>query len=179
MLSFQGHADIARLYGGGEGKGIILAFVKDLCHNEFCRWLTAVQRVHVPSWIGSIDLDKPYYYNAGICIVNLTLVSWAGECLDGSKTAASMNGPRWTSDLVRAVNAIGAGVSHQNLRMPNLHLNEETRRIMVVGFERPEIVKAIQQALWPMPPNRRIICGAKEVDGKDNMLDTMIEDPII
>lgn len=79
MLSFQGHADIARLYGGGEGKGIILAFVKDLCHNEFYRWLTTVQRVHVSICLGSIDLDKPYYYNAGICSVNLMFLSWAED----------------------------------------------------------------------------------------------------
>ena len=99
------------------GKGVVLAFVKDLRHEaEVYRWLTTVQGVHVPICLGSIDLDKTYYYDAGILIVHLM----GGECLDGSKTSASTDGPRWTSDLVRAVNVIhGAGVLHRDIRMPN------------------------------------------------------------
>ena len=121
------------------GKGTVLAFVKDLCHEaEVYRWLKTVQGVHVPICLGSIDLDKLYYYDARIRIVHLMLLSWAGECLDGSKTSASTDGPRWTSDLVRAVNAIhGAGVLHRDIRMPNLVWNEEKRRIVMVDSRHP------------------------------------------
>ena len=164
------------------GKGTVLAFVKDLRHEaELYRRLKPVQGVHVPIFLGSIDLDKPYYYDAGIRIVHPMLLSWAGECPDGSKTSVSRNGPRWTSDLVRAVNAIhGAGVLHRDIRMPNLLWNKETKRIMVIDFERAEIVvKDIQPALLPMSSyqKRKQLCGAKEVDNK--MVDMMKEDPII
>ena len=163
------------------GKGTVLAFVKDLRHEaEVYRWLKTVQGVHVPICLGSIDLDKPYYYDAGIRIVHLMLLSWAGERPDGSKTSASRDGPRWKSDLVRAINAIhGAGVLHRDIRMPNLLWNTETKRIMVIDFERAEIVKAIRRALLPMSPNRKRkrLCGAKEVDNK--MLDMMKGDPIM
>ena len=87
---------------------------------------------------------------------------------------------RCASGLVRAVNAIhGAGVLHRDIRMPNLLWNEETKRVMVIDFERAEIVKAIRRALLPMSPNRKKkrTLGAKEVDGEDNMVDTIKEDP--
>ena len=50
----------------------------------------------------------------------------------------------WTSDLVHAVNAIhGAGVLHRDIRMSNLLWNEETKRVVVIDFERAKILKAI------------------------------------
>ena len=165
------------------GKGTVLAFVKDLRHEaEVYRRLTTLQGVHVPICLGSIDLDSPYYYDARICIVHLMLLSWAGECLDGSKTSTGTDGQRWTSDLVRAVNAIhGAGVLHRDIRIPNLLWNEETKRVIVIDFERADIVKAIRRALLPMSPNgnRKRTFGAKEVDGEDKMVDMMKEDPTI
>ena len=108
------------------------------------------------------------------------LLSWAGEYLDGSKTSTGTDGQRWTSDLVRAVNAIhGAGVLHRDMRMPNLLWNKETKRVMVIDFERAEIVKAVRRALLPMSPirKRKRTLGTKVVDGEDNMVDTMKEDP--
>ena len=72
-------------------------------------------------------------------MVHLMLLSWAGEFPDGSKTSTGTDGQRWPSDLVRAVNAIhGAGILHRDIRMPNLLWNEETKRVMVIDFERAE-----------------------------------------
>ena len=63
--------------------------------------------------------------------------------------------------------------------MPNLLWNEETKRVMVIDFERAEIMKAIRPALLPMSPNRKRkrTLRAKEVDGEDNMVDMVKEDP--
>ena len=62
--------------------------------------------------------------------------------------------------------------------MPNLLWNEETKRVMVIDFERAEIVKAVRQALSPMSPNqkRKRTLGAKEVDDEDNMVNMMKKD---
>ena len=77
------------------GKGTVRVFVKDLRHEaEVYRRLMTIQGVHVPVFLGSIDLDEPYYYDAGIRIVHLMLLSWAGECLDGSKISTGMDGQR-------------------------------------------------------------------------------------
>ena len=164
-------------------KGTVLAFVKDLRHEaEVYRLLTTVQGVYVPVCLGNIDLNKPYYYDAGICIIHMLLLSWSGECLDGSRIPNGTERQMWTSDLVHAVNAIhGAGVLHRDIRMSNLLWNEETKRVVVIDFERAKIVKAIRPALLPMSPNRKRnqIIGAKEINDEDNMMSIMKMDPKI
>lgn len=84
------------------GNGTVQAFVKDLRHEaEVYRRLTTVQGVHVPIWLGSIDLDQQtYYYQAGIRIVHLMILSWAGECLysynyNGSKNKICVGCTDW------------------------------------------------------------------------------------
>ena len=165
------------------GKGTVLAFVKDLRHEaEVYRRLTKVQGVHVPICLGGIDLDYPLFYEAGIRIPHLMLLSWAGERLDESKISTGTDEQRWTSDLVRAVNAIHrAGVLHRDIRMPNLLWNKETKRIMVIDFEGAEIMKAIRRTLLPMSSNgkRKRTLGAKEVDGEDKMFDMRKVDHVI
>ena len=167
------------------GKGTVTGFIKDLRHEaEVYRRLVKLQGIHIPICLGSIDLDKPFYYDTGVRIMHFLLLSWVGKCLDDSKTASGTNRQTWTSNLVCAVNAIhAAGVLHQDVRMPNLLWNDETKRVMVIDFERAEIIKAqaVRQALAPISPNRKRkrAVGAKEVGGEDNTLETMKEDPRI
>lgn len=164
--SFQDYADVSRLYSGrqGDSSGLVKD-VKDLRHEaEAYQCLTTVQGVHVPTFLGSIDLDHPYYYKAGIRIVQLMLLSWAGECLYGKKICTGTDWPKWTSDLVRAVQAIHrAGVLHRDIRMAKLVWNEQKNRIMVIDFERAEIVKTIRK--------RKRAFGTKSVDVEDKTVD--------
>ena len=89
------------------GKGTIRAFIRDLRHEaEVYRRLVTLQAVHIPIYLGSVDLDKPIYYDTGVRSMHLMLLSWARKCLDESKTASGMDRQTWTSDLVCAVNAI-------------------------------------------------------------------------
>lgn len=169
------------------GKGTVTAFIKDLRHEaEVYRRLVTLQGTHIPICLGSIDLDEPFYYDTGVRIMHFILLSWAGKCLDDSKTAPGTDEQTWTSDLVCAINAIhGAGVLHQDIRMPNLLWNDETKQVMVIDFERAEIVKAqaVRQALAPISPNRKrkraLTSGAKEVGADNHMLEMMKEDPRI
>ena len=180
------------------GKGTVRAYIKALRHEaEVYRHLVALQAVHIPVCLGSIDLDSPIYYATGVRIMHLMLMSWAGKCLDDSKTAPGIDRQTWTTDLVRAVNAIhAAGVLHRDVRMPNVLWNEETKRVMVIDFEEAEIVKTaeivkkevetvkpLRQALEPISPNRkrkRATLGAKEkVEAANDILETMNEDPRI
>lgn len=170
------------------GKGTVTAFIKDLRHEEeVYQRLVTLQAIHIPICLGSIELYQPFYYDTGVRIMHFLLLSWAGKCLDDSKTAPGIDRQTWTMDLVRAVNAIhGAGVLHQDIRMPNLLWNEETKRVMVIDFEGAEIVKAkteaVRQVLAPISPNRKrkraLTFGAKEVGDDNNML-AMMEDPKI
>ena len=171
------------------GKGTVTAFIKDLRHEaEVYQRLVTLQGTYIPICLGSIDLIKPFYYDTGVRIMHFLLLSWAGKSLDDSKTAPGIDRQTWAMDLVRAVNAIhGAGVLHQDIRMPNLLWNEETKRVMVIDFEGAEIVKSkaqtVRQALAPISPNRKrkraLTLGAKEVGGDNNLLAMMDEDPKI
>ena len=162
------------------GKGTITAYIKDLRHEaEVYRRLVALQAIHIPICLGSIDLDEPFYYDDGVRIMHFMLLSWAGECLDESKTTSGTDRQTWISELVCAVNAIHqAGVLHHDIRMPNLLWNEETKRVMVIDFEAAEIVKAqaVRQALAPISPNRK---RKRAVVTKEdnNILAMMNEDP--
>ena len=164
------------------GKGTVTAFIKDLRHEaEVYQRLAALQAIHIPICLGSVDLNEPFYYDTGVRIMHFLLLSWAGERLDESKRAPSTDRQTWTSDLVRAVSAIHqAGVLHHDIRMPNLLWNEETKRVMVIDFEGAEIVKAqaVRQALAPISPNRKRKRAA--VTKEDNsILAVMDEDPTI
>ena len=168
------------------GKGTVRAFIKKLRHEaEIYRRLVTLQAIHIPIYLGSIDLDKPIYYDTGVRIMHLMLLSWAGKCLEDGKTAPGIDRQTWTSDLVSAINAVhAAGVLHGDIRMPNVLWNEETKRVMVIDFEEAEIVKeagivnTLRQALSPISPNRKRkrALGTKEVGGDNNMLETMKED---
>ena len=58
------------------GKGTVQVFIKDLRHEaEVYQRLMIIQGVHIPVFLGSIDLDEPYYYDAGIRIMHLILLS--------------------------------------------------------------------------------------------------------
>ena len=173
------------------GKGTVRAYIKALRHEaEVYRHLVALQAIHIPVCLGSIDLDSPIYYATGVRIMHLMLMSWAGKCLDDSKTAPGVDRQTWTCDLVSAVNAVhSAGVLHRDVRMPNILWNEETKQVMIIDFEEAEIVKTeaetvkpIRQALEPISPNqkrKRAALGAKETGGENSMLETMKEDPRI
>ena len=154
-------------------KGTILAFVQDLRHEaEVYRRLTSIQGVHIPIFLGSLELQTPFYYDAGVLIMYLMLLSWSGECL-GHKTLEGIDRPTWKSDLVSAVDAIhAAGVVHRDLRTYNLLWNEELKRVMVIDFERAQIVKGLRRVLSPCSPNReRKRPRMAKTDSEENIVD--------
>ena len=167
------------------GKGTVMAYIKALRHEaEVYRHLVALQGIYIPVCLGSIDLDSPIYYDTGVRIMHLMLLSWAGKRLHDSETAPGIDRQTWTTDLVCAVNAVhSAGVLHRDVRMPNVLWNEETKRVMMIDFEEAEIVKtqAVRQALAPISPNRKRkrASGAKEFWADNDILKIMKEHPRI
>ncbi|RAL58170.1 hypothetical protein DID88_002341 [Monilinia fructigena] len=64
-------------------KGTVRAFAKDLQHEcEIYERLKKIQGVCIPICFGNIDLAHPYYYDIGVQIVHMMILSWAGERLD-------------------------------------------------------------------------------------------------
>ncbi|KAM0796483.1 hypothetical protein BDR22DRAFT_825104 [Usnea florida] len=123
-------------------KGTISAFVQDLRHEaDVYRRLTSIQGVHIPIFLGNIDLQKPFCYDVAVRIVHMMLLAWSGERLSESKAFGSMDKSVWKLDLMRGINAMhAAGISHRDIRTPNLLWNEEMQRVMIIDFDRADIV---------------------------------------
>ena len=123
-------------------KGTISAFVQDLRHEaDVYRRLTSIQGVHIPIFLGNIDLQKPFYYDAAIRIVHMMLLAWSGERLSESKAFEGMDKSVCKLDLMRGINAVhAAGILHRDIRAPNLLWNEKMQRVMIIDFDRADIV---------------------------------------
>jgi len=114
------------------GKGTVPVFVRDLQHEgRIYQKLKRVQGVSVPVYLGNIDLIHRYFYDMGVQIVHMLLMSWAGEVAEDGDTA-DLKGEvqRSVQDLYKE------RVIHNDVRQPNILWNLERRRAMLVDFER-------------------------------------------
>ena len=63
-------------------KGTVRAFIRDLEHEAAVyRRLRLIQGVHIPVFLGAIDLQqmkKIYYYDHRVYVVYMTFLSWGG-----------------------------------------------------------------------------------------------------
>ncbi|KAG9228547.1 hypothetical protein BJ875DRAFT_526349 [Amylocarpus encephaloides] len=135
-------------------KGTVTAFEAKLKHEGLVyQHLDKVQGELIPVYLGNITLDCPYFLDFGVRIVHMLLMSWAGEQARRDLTLAMGR------DL--AVETRGAvakmrccRVEHRDLRPPNVLWNPEIRNVMLVDFERSEILKQVP-ALQETSPNRK------------------------
>jgi hypothetical protein len=130
-------------------KGTVRAFVEDLHYGRqtYAR-LRAEQGEFVPVCLGNIDLFRPYIYDVGVRIIQMMILSWAGESFDESTSGQAVDSHGRTQGLIRSLEAIHRqGVLHGDVRMPNVLWNEETGRAMLVDFERSTIVAPMRQPL--------------------------------
>ncbi|KAI9762378.1 MAG: hypothetical protein M1840_001271 [Geoglossum simile] len=123
-------------------KGTVLAFLKDLqWEAQVYNRLTPIQGSCVPVCVGSIDLVNPYYYDMGVRIIHLMLLSWAGDCLFDGGGAHERDRSELAKDIAYSIRAIHrAGVLHRDVRTPNLCWNSEVGGIMFIDFERAELL---------------------------------------
>ena len=125
------------------GKGTIGVYVKYLRHEkEVYKRLQPLQGVCVPLWLGSIDLLCPYYLPIDVTIVHMMLLSWAGEMI-GKQQIEDIGKVEWNKQALRSIKAVHhAGVLHNDVRSPNWLWNAELKRLMVIDFERSELIKS-------------------------------------
>ncbi|KAH8165240.1 hypothetical protein CIB48_g3011 [Xylaria polymorpha] len=102
--------------------------------------LRPIQGIHVPVHLGNIDLATPYYYE-GICeLVHMMFLSFGGKRI--SQCLTTGNRPLITKEVDHSAQAIhNLGVLHKDLEPRNILWNEETGRVMVIDFERAEVVE--------------------------------------
>ena len=163
-------------------KGTVWPYVRYLQHEaEVYRRLAALQGDCVPVFLGSLDLQYEFYYDAAVRIVHMMLLSWSGERLI-PETLTDTDKQMRISDAIRAVDAIHkAGVVHRDVRMPNLLWSEETKRVMVIDFERAEIVSAVRQTPSAISNKKRKQLGGmnkneiKQLGGMNKKGNSVIE----
>ncbi|KAI0411456.1 hypothetical protein F5X98DRAFT_383754 [Xylaria grammica] len=144
-------------------KGTVRAFVRDLEHEAavYAR-LRPAQGVHVPVFLGSLDLrsvGRTYYYDHRVEIIHMTFLSWGGHSLaDGPEIKECEKAPL-EAGLARALAAIHReGVVHEDVRAPNVLRDSETGAVMVIDFERASLLERPQRPrrpLGPVEPNKR------------------------
>uniref|UniRef100_A0A0D2YCH1 EKC/KEOPS complex subunit BUD32 n=1 Tax=Fusarium oxysporum (strain Fo5176) TaxID=660025 RepID=A0A0D2YCH1_FUSOF len=167
--------DGIRPLGGGwcAGKGTVRAFIKDLEHEAAVyERLKPIQGVHVPVFLGAIDLgsmNKTYYYDHRVYVVHMTFLSWGGCSIDRAQNMGDMN-KSLEDEAIRSLRAMHReGVIHKDVRLANMLFNPETNGVMVIDFERALLLKPPRRPLAQLVPNKRAwkseTMDAKKVTG--------------
>ncbi|KAL3588185.1 hypothetical protein FPOAC2_14084 [Fusarium poae] len=150
-------------------KGTVRAFIKDLQHEAAVyERLKPVQGVHVPVFLGAVDLrsmNKTYYYDHRVYVVHLTFLSWGGCSVDGAQRAGDM-GRSLEDEAIRSLRAMHRErVVHKDVRLANMLFNPETGGIMVIDFERALLLNPPRRPLAQLVPNKRA-WQSETMDGK-------------
>ena len=136
-------------------KGTVTAFEAKLKHEGLVYRHCEAQGefAPVPVYLGNISLTRPYFLDLGVRIVHMLLMSWGGEqaCKDlmlgmGRDLAAETSGA--------VTKLLSCGVEHRDVRPPNVLWNPETSNVVLVDFERSEILKQVS-VLQETSPNRK------------------------
>ena len=135
-------------------KGTVTAFRADLKHEGLVyRHLSEVQGELIPVYLGNISLVRPYFLDVGVRIVHMLLMSWAGE--QARKDLMLAMGRDLAAETTGVVTKmLDCGVEHRDVRPPNVLWNTEGRKVMLVDFERSEILKQMP-ILQEISPNRK------------------------
>ncbi|KAM3516196.1 hypothetical protein MY11210_000218 [Beauveria gryllotalpidicola] len=135
-------------------KGTVRAFIKHLQHEAAVyKRLGPLQGTSVPVCLGSVDLrdmNKIYDYDHRVYIVYLMFLSWGGHKLH--QLPADVDTSYLADKTLQSLRALHrVGVVHKDVREPNLLYNSETKRVMIIDFERSVLVQQ------PSPPRRRAL----------------------
>ena len=143
------------------GKGTVPEFVEDLEYEAavYTERLQGLQGSCVPVCLGTVnlrELGRTYYYDFRVDIIFLVLLSWAGKSLVVAKGHRAL----LKKELVRSVRALHAkGVVHRDVRRPNIMWNDETKRPMIIDFERALLFVPPLPRQAPVVPNERAESG--------------------
>uniref|UniRef100_A0A0D2YCW3 non-specific serine/threonine protein kinase n=1 Tax=Fusarium oxysporum (strain Fo5176) TaxID=660025 RepID=A0A0D2YCW3_FUSOF len=150
-------------------KGTVRAFIRDLEHEAAVyERLKPIQGVHVPVFLGAIDLrsmNKTYYYDHRVYVVHMTFLSWGGCSIDRAQRIGDMD-RSLEDEAIRSLRAMHReGVIHKDVRLANMLFNPETNGVMVIDFERALLLNPPRRPLAQLVPNKRA-WKSETMDGK-------------
>ncbi|KAK2122128.1 hypothetical protein NOF04DRAFT_1197167 [Fusarium oxysporum II5] len=154
-------------------KGTVRAFIQDLEHEAAVyERLKPIQGVHVPVFLGAVDLrsmNKTYYYDHRVYVVHMSFLSWGGCSIDRAQRIGDMD-RSLEDEAIRSLRAMHReGVAHKDVRLANMLFNPETSGVMVIDFERALLLNPPRRPLAQLVPNKRAwkseTMDAKKVTG--------------
>ncbi|KJZ69498.1 hypothetical protein HIM_11115 [Hirsutella minnesotensis 3608] len=156
-------------------KGTVQAFIRDLEHEAAVyRRLERIQGVHVPVFLGAVDLrplKRTYYYDHRVYIVHMTCLSWGGNMIDDINVG---DGRRriLETEAVASLRAMHQeGVVHKDVRSANMLFNEETGGVMMIDFERACLLEQLRRPLVQLVPNKRRLQATSTTDARKGIAD--------
>ncbi|KAG6113016.1 hypothetical protein E4U13_004042 [Claviceps humidiphila] len=130
-------------------KGTVAGHIQHLEHEaRVYERLKPIQGRYVPVFLGTIDLrtmDKDYWIYFETYVVHMMFFSWGGILFHvlkaGMDQLETLHDVSWVDEGVRALEAVHKeGVLHCDVRWGNVLFNSETKGIMVIDFERAELL---------------------------------------
>ncbi|KAH9203516.1 hypothetical protein DL95DRAFT_399263 [Leptodontidium sp. 2 PMI_412] len=113
--------------------------------------LRPIQGSCIPVCLGTVDLELPYYYDHGV-YDSMLFLSWAGrslyQCLNRENEARILDKATRTLQAVHALQVL-----HTDAEPRNMLWDEQCERLMLVDFERAEILA--RSPLSSITPNRK------------------------
>ncbi|DAA75688.1 TPA_exp: Uncharacterized protein A8136_1410 [Trichophyton benhamiae CBS 112371] len=165
------------------GKGFPPEFGKYLRNEQaLYNQLRPVQGVHVPVCLGTIDVSKrPMFYDGIADIPHFLLLAHAGtEILKCSVAKDKIISA--ASESLRAIHALG--VLHHDVEPRNLFWSEEGENVLVIDFERAEILRSERAPLGRMSLNRKRKSGNEsreeetKVVARESWIDNRLEEEL-
>ena len=101
-----------------------------------------LQGTAVPVYLGNINLTEWYYFDLGVRIVHMLLMSWAGEIAADGDVVDLKEEVRQSVREVRR-----EGVVHGDVCCSNVFWSAERERAMLVDFERSVVADDGAEAL--------------------------------
>ncbi|KAF2647268.1 hypothetical protein K491DRAFT_763783 [Lophiostoma macrostomum CBS 122681] len=110
------------------------------CEATVYRHLQSIQGEHMPVYLGSIDLETPYYC-MGIPLVHMLVLSFGGDSISRHIHPDNKIMHKSLADAsAKAIHRLG--VLHDDLSPRNILWNEQTKSVVIIDFERAQIVDA-------------------------------------
>jgi len=137
------------------GKGTVRAFIPDLLHEgTVYKQLAKLQGTAVPVYLGNINLTYCYFYDIGVRILHMLLMSWGGQIADDDLSIKEWEGLE--QEILRTVADVRrVGIDQADVRGPNILWNREQKRVMLIDFERAKKLPTQSDMLPEISPNKK------------------------
>ena len=115
--------------------------------------LRPIQGIHVPVYLGNIDLEHSYVYDGIAEIVHMMFIGFGGHPI--FRHINAVNRVQITQQVERSIQAIHQlAVLHRDLEPRNILWNPKLDQTMIIDFERAEVQKS-RVVLGVVSPNRK------------------------